>query len=116
MSYDSTQAWGTTFSVSYNVGHGRQVEVELFKSDCSTLIDVWGGIISRSESVWRNSLTHDRVDFYYYFDPTRLDEIGIYNADTWQLGICHRVRLVSSPSIEDEQSLLIDVDLIPEGA
>jgi hypothetical protein len=75
----------------------------------------WGRIISWSESVRCRNLIHDRVDIYYYFDPTRLDEIGIYNADTWQRGIWHRVCLVSLPSIEDEGNLLIDVNRTPEG-
>jgi hypothetical protein len=117
LTYISSQAWGTSFSVSYEAGRGRQVEVELFKSDCTTPIENWD-IIGwwHPTSGWEKSLTHDVWDFNYNIhDISRLDELDIYNLDTWQIEICHKARLVSTPTVKDVQVLAIDADLNPEG-
>jgi hypothetical protein len=114
LTYISSKAFGrTTFSVTYEAGRGRQVEVELFKSDCTTPIQ--NGRIIGSHSTSEKSFTHDMWDFNYFIYSSRLDELGIYNLDTWQIEICHKARLVSTPTVEDVRNLMIDFELTPEG-
>jgi hypothetical protein len=123
LTYISSQAWGTSvydtynrFSVTYEAGRGRQVEVELFKSDCTTPITHSEIISGYSASGREKSLTHDMWEFYYFiYDSSRLDELGIYNRDTLQLEVCHKARLVSTPTVEDVRNLMINFELTPEG-
>ncbi len=64
------------------------------------------------------NLTHDYLYLYYNYDSS-LSSIGdsiIFNEETWKIDFCHSAFLVgSSPVVESEMTLKLDVELKPPG-
>lgn len=116
MVYSSTSWYPGGITIQFEVGHGRVVSGELFQANC---IDAIPDIsFSKSEGSGMKNLTHDNFYLYYSYDASNssIGDSVIFNEGTWEIDFCHAAFLVgSSPVVESEMTLKLDVELKPPG-
>ncbi len=116
MVYTTSSWYPGGITIQFEVGHGRVVDGELLQANC---IDAIPDIsFSKSDSYGMKNLTHDYFYVYYNYDSsnTSIGDSIIFNEETWEIDFCHSAFLVgSSPVVESEMTLKLDVELKPPG-